>query len=344
MSHNEQIRRIRELFVRQGNKMSAAFLQAIQDIQDEIVLERIADLIERHRFNDVANIINTQMVEAKMIPFLQVTHDTFVAGGLFAAEHAMASAQVALRFNISNPKTSAFLNRYSMDLISGVTNDAKRTINFVISEGLKAGDNPFTIARDVRDSIGLTPLQQQAVQNYRTALENLNSSALDRALRDRRFDSTTQSAIDAGNALTDEKIDRMVDRYQDRFLDYRAETIARTESTRAVSAGQKALYDQAIENGNIMESQVKRFWVTAEDEKVRDSHAVMPDINADGVGQNEPFMDGDGNELLFPSDPAAPPETTCNCRCSISIEVLAEPARARSDMPQAPEEAEMSEE
>jgi hypothetical protein len=85
VTRREQLNRINALLVQQSNKMASVYLQAIQDIQDEVVLQDIVNLLERHNFNAVANIVN-QHIEAKLIPFIQVTHDSFVAGGLFAAE------------------------------------------------------------------------------------------------------------------------------------------------------------------------------------------------------------------------------------------------------------------
>jgi len=39
------------------------------------------------------------------------------------------------------------------------------------------------------------------------------------------------------------------------------------------------------------------------------------------VGLEEPFTDGDGNRLMFPGDPNAPPATTVSCRCVVTHRV-----------------------
>lgn len=93
----------------------------------------------------------------------------------------------------------------------------------------------------------------------------------------------------------------------------RALTIARTEVGRAANHG---AYEEAKEQGT--EGHV---WVTAQDKAVRDIHASMH-------GQfrkiGEPFVDGNGNELLYPQDGAAPASTTVNCRCNLRERIAKE--------------------
>lgn len=57
---------------------------------------------------------------------------------------------------------------------------------------------------------------------------------------------------------------------------------------------------------------VKKQWITVGDDRVRRSHE---DIDGEIVGIDEKF----GNGLMFPNDPAGPPQETDNCRCSMEI-------------------------
>lgn len=84
----------------------------------------------------------------------------------------------------------------------------------------------------------------------------------------------------------------------------RAETIARTETHSAASYGAQGA---AKETG----LDLRREWVAAFDERTREDHAAA---NGQIVGMDEPFQVGDA-ELMFPGDPAGPPEHTVNCRC-----------------------------
>lgn len=94
---------------------------------------------------------------------------------------------------------------------------------------------------------------------------------------------------------------------------FRAKVIARTE----VHAASQASQSQALDALNLPE--VKREWVSAQDERTRASH-----ISADGQirAQDKPFNVG-GAALAHPGDPNGPPAETIQCRC-ISAAVITE--------------------
>lgn len=84
----------------------------------------------------------------------------------------------------------------------------------------------------------------------------------------------------------------------------RSVLITRTEQTSAWNYGAfQALADEGVE--------FKR-WLATKDDRTRDTH-----LEADGqvAPIGTPFTVG-GYSLMFPGDPAAPPEEICNCRCT----------------------------
>ncbi len=85
----------------------------------------------------------------------------------------------------------------------------------------------------------------------------------------------------------------------------RARTVARTESGIAWGIGR---HQQMLEASVLAES-----WITARDLRIRKSHQTME-------GQcrpiEKPFTTGAGHALMFPLDPAGPPEEVINCRCT----------------------------
>jgi HK97 family phage portal protein len=79
-----------------------------------------------------------------------------------------------------------------------------------------------------------------------------------------------------------------------------ARTIARTEVHSSFSEGRFQSMAQA---------DIKRIeWLTSRDALVRDDHIIL-DTEATAIG--EPFSNG----LMYPLDPAGPPEEVINCRC-----------------------------
>jgi len=86
----------------------------------------------------------------------------------------------------------------------------------------------------------------------------------------------------------------------------RAEVIARTETHGAANYGSN---EAARELG----LPLRREWLAASDERTRDTHR---EANGQIVGMEEPFIVG-GAPLMFPGDPAGPPEEVINCRCTL---------------------------
>jgi len=83
---------------------------------------------------------------------------------------------------------------------------------------------------------------------------------------------------------------------------YRAQMIARTESTGTMNFGSVQTYKQA----GVKTHQ----WLTAQDDRVRDQHAA---INGEEVKVGEPFSNG----LEFPGDPWGDAAEVINCRCTL---------------------------
>ena len=87
----------------------------------------------------------------------------------------------------------------------------------------------------------------------------------------------------------------------------RGALIARTEAHGAANFGADVA---ARETG----LNLRKEWVSAEDERTRETHAA-----ADGqiVGMDDAFDVG-GVSMMFPGDPSAPVEEVANCRCSVA--------------------------
>ena len=111
------------------------------------------------------------------------------------------------------------------------------------------------------------------------------------------------------------QIDRMAQQYSNKLLRQRGETIARTETMKALSAGRHEAVAQLIENPNndVQAQDIKVKWDSAGDGKVRPTHAAA---NGQTVQYGDPFIVG-GFSMLHPLDSSlgAPAEEVINCRC-----------------------------
>lgn len=225
------------------------------------------------------------------------------------------------RFSILNPKTAAFVQQYEFNLIREISGETLQAVRNSVFDGVITGQNPRETARDFRRTIGLTSQQERAVRNYRSYLENLDSQALRRELRDKRFDSTIRRAIDNNDPLSKEQVDRMTGRYREKSIRYRSEVIARTESMRATSIGNQEAMDQMVEQGAV-DPNMRKFWVISPDERVRSAHTKIGSMNPEGVEVSGTFITPLG-PLRFPRDPSGTAKNTIQCRCAVVYRMAA---------------------
>lgn len=228
-------------------------------------------------------------------------------------------------YTLFNETTAAVIRSYELNLIRQISEQTREAVRRGLQADIVSGRNPLDTARIFRSNLGLTERQEQAVRNYRNALENLDRNALERSLRDKRFDSSIRRAIKDNKSLTSDQINHMVQRYRERYIQYRSRVIARTESLRAVSIGHKTAMDQMIAQGAIDGTLVKRYWVYTSDSRTRPDHRRIPSMNKEGVAINEPFKTPDG-PLMYPRDPNGSAENTIQCRCTVVYRMADEPA------------------
>src|SRR4051812_13318872 len=152
-----------------------------------------------------------------------------------------------------------------MDKIREITEEQEQIVRNVVTDAMAAGHPPAKIAGLIREHIGLTPYQAQQVANYRADLESLNTTALRRELRDKRFDMPVARAIADGKALSPGQVDRFTSQYHDNWLRLRASTIARTEALHAANMGGRLAVEQAIEQGGTSGFDVERTWIATND-------------------------------------------------------------------------------
>jgi len=307
----DSLARIEELVASSDRRFRRTFLEMVRLMREELNLTQIATLLEQGRVEQALGLL-----EAAAAKLGVAWSESFTAAGFSTAQHINRHVPV-IDFDFDQTNTGAVeaMRRNRLRLIRGFTDQQRLATRQALASGIEQGLNPREQARLFRDSIGLTPYQERIVRNYRRDLIEGNSSALDRELRDRRFDGSARQAVEAGGGLPKTQVERMVERYRQRMINLRAETIARTESLRAVHEGVENTFQQAIEDGVLVQQQLTRTWNSASDSRVRDSHREM-DGQKRPFGQ--PFTTGGGYHLMYPTDPNGPPEETINCRCVVS--------------------------
>lgn len=323
-----------------------AFLATIQRAKNVAPIGRIEEALRYGRVDDAIVLIMGmpsqnlafwgELVHATRRALVEVAHKEIKAAGKLLGP----KANVFVGFDIANPRTIRAINAADLSLVRDTDALTREGIRTYITAQLVAGKNPRTVVPELVGRVmsdgtrkggilGLTDRQTQAVANYRSSLENLSKDALNRALRDKRFDSTIARAIEDDEELSPEKIDQLVGRYQDNFLAHRAETIARTESAKAQRDGIKASWDQAVDSGVVSSSALTKRWVTSKDERVRPAISSTGRVALGfGIEYNHRQMEGQivGYDELFTApdtgEQAWGPPVGVNCRCLCWIKPL----------------------
>lgn len=315
MATREELDKLDRLMARQERRVRDAILAYVAGAKGELDLDTLTELIETGRISEAIAIVNGHISG--------VGNSVITAFGIVGvAESGLLSRKippkVAISFDPGDPHSARVADNIAMSLIREVSESQVKSIRQAVVRGQQEGLNPRAVATLFRDSIGLTAAQEQAVLNYRKLLESGSGQALERGLRDRRFDRTVGRSIRDDVPLTSAQINNMVSRYRDKYIKFRAETIGRTEGVRTTSIARQEALRQFVEQAEIPQDNIIRVWNPTRDARTRDWHSTMADQKR---GLNEPFVDGNGTQIMFPGDPNAPAETTINCRCILTTEI-----------------------
>lgn len=310
---------IEQLVAAEEARVRRAFRRFLQDVRSVAVRRQVRLALESGGVEAALRV-----VDAHIARLAGVTLDVFRSAG--AAEAASLARQVgavvAVSFDPSYPRAADAARRLRLDFVREITRTQREVVRAALVEALAAGAGPIQTGRAFASAVGLTEYQRQAVATYRALLEAGDAAALQRGLRDRRFDSSVRRAAEEGVPLGRRRIARMVDRYRDRYLQYRGETIARTETLRALNTARTEAVRQMLEQADLPPSAVTRTWRSTQDSRVRDAHAAM---NGQERDAETPFQSPSGARLMHPGDGSlgAPASELVNCRCVLLTKISA---------------------
>ena len=316
--------RITALLDRAEPRVRKRFVRLVQAADQVGDLETIAGFLESGRINEA--LAYSEQIGDGLATSLE---GAYAAAGLSAAEVLRSQIDTLFEFNTMGARSVASLQETRLRLVREFTREQRLATRTMLSSAITRGLPPIEQARILKQSIGLTRYQANAVNNFERLISEGSPAsirqALNRKLRDGRFDRTLGAVARGERTLTPAQIERMTTRYRERFIQYRANVIARTETVAAVHAGDLEMWTQAIDAGEILPQDVEQTWRTFRDENRRQSHARMEGQVQDwGV----PFVSGDGNLLRFPGDPHGPGSDTIHCRCVVARQ-LKKAARTR---------------
>ena len=151
-------------------------------------------------------------------------------------------------FMAENPFATRWANKNAARLVVEVTNETRKAIRAYVTGASSEGVPPTKLAKQLRDVVGLTERQAQALWNARKRL----------------MDEGVSSAV----------VERRMEFLATKALRDRSMVIARTETMRASNAGQVAAWQEASRDGELHTDLVKEWIVTPDDALCEECEAL----------------------------------------------------------------------
>lgn len=281
-----------------GNpKVRRSFLEAVDRIKNKAGLAVLEKAVATRSVDAILTVLGLLPADSAYMSLLaQELSNVYNTAGKasalgLAGSHALI-ASTGFRFDLTNPNSIEFLNKYTFPMLKGLDAQTVEGVRLTVRNAFERGGHPFDQAIQIRDLIGLTPRQATAASNYRTALE-------------------------ATEGVTASAVERRTAAYADRLLLQRAETIARTETIRAANLGQLESWNQAIAQ-DLLPADVKIAWIVTPDDLLC---PICDSLDGQEVTINEEFatsvaLTEEGARKFFG---AQTPPIHPSCRCAIGI-------------------------
>ena len=251
------------------------FRDAMNTVRDDVISNegKLLDAIMHRPLDDIVDMI-------PMDPWLDTQEKLAdeLLGDLVDGGHrysrqvpTMQKATVTFRFDDTRPEGSIWARNRAGGLITEVTQGQRQVVRQFVGDSLMAGDPPRTIARNLRNTIGLTTQQAGWVRNFD---DRLVSQFVNEGL------TVAQAQARAAPQTA---------RYHSRIHRYRTETIARTEILSASHEGRRQAWGQGLQEGFISPTAAQE-WSAEVDNRVC---SICESYDQTRVPIGQQFPDGD---------------------------------------------------
>ena len=310
--------------------LARAFRRAWAAMRETVSL---TDLERAYRDNNPEVLWNQPAWTAMRNTLFTGIHDALVPEVLRAATYAWRVIPVRkldtglLAFDLINEYAVQWAAREAALLVQQVDAETRKAIRALIVRMQRGQLTPKAAAMELRQIVGLTDRQSNAVYNFRRKLELRAGLITEDEPISRILTAAQRTLIGRRDMSTHAKIDAMVDRYAARQLRYRTENIARTESMTAANRGQQESWRAAVDAG-LLRPDTLQGWSVADDTRLCPICRPMKDQTAPlgGVFTNPKTA------AQYVGPPAHP-----SCRCVVTLKIT---PPSESDL--TPEERELA--
>lgn len=209
-----------------------SFLEAVRDIRGQLDVGRLVELLDSGDAGQLGMFWHA--VESDLAAAVRPALRTGVV-----ASAQRVGAPLGLRFDLTNPHAVQVIDRQIATLVRDVTDESQRAIRTTLQRGFVEGRTVPEMARDIRNHVGLTVRDANAVANYRAA------------------------QLEAGVSPRD--IEARSERLASRYLNRRAQRIAATETIRSAALGQQVAWQEARRTG-ALDADARQTWITTPDD------------------------------------------------------------------------------
>ena len=292
-------------------RLARAFQRAVREARAGILADDIALLIRAGDLDAAVTLMlgpgvaNQSLFIGLRIAVAEAALNTATAMSAGTLKVGLGTMPGSVLLDTLSPHVVSAIRTATMASVQDVTNTTRAALRTTLHDTMVAGLHPYESVHRMTGVLGLTDRDAIAVRNYRRELETGSGASVNRALRDKR--------LSVGRELSADEVERRVAGYADRLLRHRAETISITEAARAFNIGQHIAWTEAARHGRVEPQYIRRKWLIAPDERTCPVCRAIVDLNADGVGVNEPFQTPDGPYLMPPKHP--------RCRCVVILDV-----------------------
>lgn len=198
-------------------------------------------------------------------------------------------------FDVTDPLAVNFIRTSAAESVVQITQETQAAIRLIIQRSYTQGLGSRAAAREIKSVIGLTRRQAVSVSNFRRSLIDAIETDAGPASLLRDF-KLSRNVVNTRNMQL-ANVDRLTGAYQHRWIGHRSTLIARNEAVRAVSAGRRALWEQAVQGGAIDPGVMVKIWQTTPD--ARACPICLP-LHGQAVAINEDFVSKDVGNLPGP--------------------------------------------
>ena len=267
--------------------MRDAFLLALASAREGIDLVELEVRLAAGDIEGVIAMLPWEIFRSKLgIRSTTAMRNVIEGVSQLAANDLTARLGVEVGFDLASGSVTRWITEAQSEFLSTSVNVSRDAIRQEVTAAFTDGVHPRILAERIKEHMGLTTRQMQSVRNFEAKL------------------------VDQG--ISPEQIQVRKDRLIEAHRKSRSQVIARTETSRAAAAGQQLVWEDAVKQGYMQESKLKRRWIVTPDDRL--CVETCEPMNEQTVGLKEDFITGEG-EAVF-NVPAHP-----LCRCVVALEI-----------------------